>query len=107
MVDPITATGSCASVGTSLASYWNCLLNVAFLNDPVIASIWFILMLVVIGFVLRLPMTLMTIFGFGMILGLLALFNTPFLISLVLGGVIIIGIFTLMALFRSGKLATD
>lgn len=107
MVDPLTVSGPCASVTTSMTSLWNCFIYTVFLNDPILIALGFLFFIAIIGFVFRLPMTVMVIFGFGMLLGLFYLTRAPFLIAIILAGVILIGFFTLMALFRGGKLAGD
>lgn len=105
MVDAFTATGACTNLGTDLANYWNCFVYAAFLNDVVILGIFFVLFLAIAGFALRLPMALMVIFGFSMLLGVLYVWNPPFLIPVLLGGVIIFAILVIMVMFRSGNLA--
>lgn len=107
MVDPITIVGPCADVNASMISYWDCFTYVVFMNDAVLMALAFLLFIAIMGFTFRLPITVMAVLGFGMVLGLFYLTRAPFLIIVILAGVILLGFFTLMALFRGGKLATD
>lgn len=105
MVDPVTGTGACAALGNSLAEAWNCFIYVAFLNDLLLMGVFFLIAIAVIGFALRLPMAVMSIFGFAVVLGLLYTYNIFIMTIVILVAAIVFTIFILMSIFRSGNLA--
>jgi len=105
MPDAATATGVCSTVGAELIDYWNCLVYAAFLNDVVIMGIFFLLVLGIMGFALRLPMSIMLVFGFSVIIGIFYVYNISFFVPILLAALIIFAILVLMTIFKGANLA--
>ncbi len=101
MAEPIpTATEACTALGTDLVNYWDCFTNVIFLNDLVIMAIVFLIMLGIMGFAMRLPMTVMFVLGFGMVFSTFVVFDIQILLPIISLGALALAAIILVVIFR-------
>ncbi|KKN67093.1 hypothetical protein LCGC14_0464400 [marine sediment metagenome] len=101
MAEPIpTGTPVCTNLGTDLSTYWDCMVNVVFLNDFIIMGMVFLIMLGIMGFGLRLPMPVMFVFGFAMVFSMFVVFDIQVLLPILSLGALALAALVLVVIFR-------
>lgn len=100
-------TPVCTNLGTDLTTYWDCLVNVVFLNDFTILGLIFLLMLGIMGFSLRLPLTVMFVVGFGLVFSMFVVFNIQELLPIISLGALAFTAIVLVVIFRAVRNAAN